>query len=260
LGKKSRLINRILKFLQYESCKFSDVILPVTQAMKDYLIKLNIPEKKLIVILNVPDDTIYNFNTSANNGNGKFKLIYSGSILQRFGVETLVKSLQYLIPIIPNIFLDIYGAGEYKAETEELVKKLNVERYVKFHGRINLNKVPEVIKNTNICIVPILKNSYSELVQTHKMYESIACKKPVVISKINSFLECFKEDQLCYFESGNEKDLAKCIFELYKNPDKRKENVEKAFCQFQNYKWQVTKRLLINLVERMIDNGYKLNY
>lgn len=261
LGKKSRFIKNILKHIQLLSCKFSDLILPVTSAMKDYLAKQGIPKKKMIVILNVPDDSIFDADNSLNNHtNGTFNLIYSGSILKRFGLGVVISSFPYLIKEIPNIKLDVYGTGEFKSEAEALVRELKLESYIKFHGFINFKSVPEVIKNTTVCLVPILKNDYSELVQTHKMYESISCGKPVVITRINSFLECFDENQVSYFESGNNKDLADKIIELYKYPDKRIEMAEKAFCQFQKYKWQNAKIILLNVIAKLIDAKYEYDF
>lgn len=261
LGKKSRFIKNILKYMQLLSCKYSDLILPVTGAMKDYLTKQGIPKKKMIVILNVPDDSVFNIDTSVNSHtNGTFNLIYSGSILKRFGLGTVISSFPYLINEIPNIKLDVYGTGEFTSEAEALVQELNLESYIKFHGFINFKSVPEVIKNTNVCLVPILKNDYSELVQTHKMYEAISCKKPVVITRINSFIECFDETQLSFFESENSEDLADKIIKLYRNPDKSMEMAERAFCRFQKYKWQNAKIVLLNAIEKLINEKYEPDF
>jgi glycosyltransferase involved in cell wall biosynthesis len=104
------------------------------------------------------------------------------------------------------------------------MSSLKLEDHVHFHGLIPFDDMIKMIAKSDVGIVPVEKNPYSDLVHTNKMFEYIAMKKPVILSRIKAVEDFFGSDDSClkYFESGDEKDLARCILELYNSPEKEK--------------------------------------
>ena len=113
-----------------------------------------------------------------------------------------------------------------------------------------------MIATCDIGIVPIRKNSYSDLVHTNKMFEFIAMKRPVIISRTKAVEDFFGSDDCClkYFESGDEKGLAQCIIELYHNPDKRKIMASSAFAKFESVHWEKSKEVYCNIYKKLLTN------
>jgi glycosyltransferase involved in cell wall biosynthesis len=253
INKNAHFLKKFLNILQFKSCEYADLILPVTNAMKEYLVKKGVSETKVDVILNVPDERLFGKNTVCKNNDDRiFKLVYAGAIIERFGIETMINAIHKLEKEIPLVILDIYGSGEFSCEAQRKIKILNLEKKITLHGFIKPEKVPEVLKAADVCLVTILKNSYSELVQTHKMFEAVASKKPVIASRISSFFECFDESCICYFESGSADELAKKIISLYNHPNKRLEFVNNAYSRYNVIRWEEGKKIYLELVKNLV--------
>ena len=110
--------------------------------------------------------------------------------------------------------------------------------------------------HADVGIVPVEKNPYSDLVHTNKMFEYIALRKPVFISRTKAAEELFGPDNSClkFFESGNATDFSRCVIELYRFPDIRKKMVENAFSKFQAMSWDLTKEKYVNLFNYSLNN------
>ena len=58
-----------------------------------------------------------------------------------------------------------------------------------------------------------------------------------------------------FFEPGNHEDLARCIVELYHNPEKRNELAENAYRHYEKIRWKETKKIYLKVIENL--NGKK---
>ena len=151
-------------------------------------------------------------------------------MLKRYGQDVAIKAIKIIKEEIPNIQLDILGYGEYEFFLKKLVSELKLDSYVRFYGYIPFLDMVKMIAKTDIGIVPIDRNAYSDLIHTNKMFEFIAMRKPVIISRTRAVQDFFGAHDLClkYFESGDEKDLARSVIELYQNPEQRTKMVRNA--------------------------------
>lgn len=79
--------------------------------------------------------------------------------------------------------------------------------------------------------------------------EPALMRKPVIISKTRAVEEFFGPDNssLKYFESGDEKGLARCILELYNSPETRKKMVNNAYAKFESVRWEKMQEVYCNL-------------
>ena len=109
----------------------------------------------------------------------------------------------------------------------------------------------ELLK-ADIGIIAMKRSPYSELVDTNKMYEYIACRKPVIISRLPAVEDTFDESCVMFFEPGNHEDLARCIVELYNHPEKRKELSENAYHRYEKIRWRKAKKIYLKVIEELI--------
>jgi len=58
-------------------------------------------------------------------------------LVERKGVQTVLKALRMLRQEFPNLHYDIVGDGPFRNELEELVYELDLDDIVKFHGLIS---------------------------------------------------------------------------------------------------------------------------
>jgi glycosyltransferase involved in cell wall biosynthesis len=251
-GFDRRFLIRIVKLAEQMSIRYADKAITVSDQMKDNYVNRGASASKISVILNVPN---LEFNPDRyeeyyqNHNNEKFFLICHGLIVKRYGQQTLIKAVSLVKDKIPSIQLNILGKGEYESELKKLVSNIHLEDYVHFHGVIPFDDMIKMIAKSDIGVVPVERNPYSDLVHTNKMFELIAMKKPVIISKTRAVEEFFSPDNSClkFFESGDEKDLARSILELYQDPETREKMVKNAYAKFESVRWEKMREIYCNL-------------
>lgn len=244
-GRERKILIMLIKLFEKLSIWYADHAITVSEPMKRNHIKKGMPESKFSVVLNVPnlefDSRLYKKKTDRSDKS--FVLICHGAMLKRYGQDIAIKAVNIVKEKIPNIRLNILGYGEYESSLKLLTEELQLEKYVNFFGYIPFQDMIKMINEADVGIVPIRRNPYSDLVHTNKMFEYIAMKKPVIISRTSAVEEFYGKDDNClkYFESGNVNDLANCIIELYENPKKREQMIINAYKIYDKEKWEITK-------------------
>ncbi len=245
-GIENGFAQRVLKFIEQASIRYADHAITVTEELKRTYVERGALPSKISVILNVPN---LEFNPDRfreyyeKKERNEFALICHGTIVKRYGQEYAIRAVEILKDRIPNIRLDILGVGEYEEELKKLVKRLKLEKYVFFHGWIPYEEMIAMLARADLGVVPVVRNAYSDLVHTNKMFELISMRKPVVITRTRAVEEFFGSDDSClkYFESENVEDLARCIYELYLDPKKRETMVRNAYEKFEKVRWEIMK-------------------
>ena len=246
-------IIRVLEYIEKLAIRYANCVITVTEQMKQTFVDRGALASKIFVILNVPHDEIFDptlYQGSYKRKRNEFILTSHGTIIQRYGFDTAIKAIAILKEKIPFVQLKMVGEGEYLPELIKLARHLGIERYVQFTGYIPLEKIPEMIMEADVGLVT-LKNSLNwNLTHANKMYEYLAMRKPIVISRSKAVEAYFSESFLMFFEPENEKDLAKKILYLYRHPEKRRELVHNADKLNQEYNWKNERRKYYAIVER----------
>ncbi len=126
-------------------------------------------------------------------------------------------------------------------------------------SKINQEQVAEVIAASDIGIVPIQKDTFTDLMLPNKIFEFTAMKKPIIASGLKAMREYFEKDSVLFFESGNEEGLARKILYLYQSPRKRKDLVKNLEAFAQKYNWEKEKQKYFAIINNLINdsNCYK---
>lgn len=91
------------------------------------------------------------------NNEGKVEMIYLGQLIQRKGVNLLIKALSNLGKYPLNYRCHVVGAGPYSKELENLSSSMGLQEKVSFHGPLPYNGVKSLLKKCDILIAPGLK-------------------------------------------------------------------------------------------------------
>ena len=232
-GKKFSFFIPIIKRIEKMSYNFADKIISVNDTCKEIIEKKGIPIDRITIIFNTADTSIFKFDNSR-----EFKIIkkdarilYHGTVASRFGLHIGIASMAVIKEKIPGSTLSIYGKYDrsYKAELIDLINSLKLENNVFLNETICLEKVYEIIKISDIGLVPYLNNDYMNLSLSTKTFEYAASGLPVVATKLLTLYKTFGENSLIYIKDLNAENLAEEIVQLCLNPEKRKELTLNAF-------------------------------
>ena len=144
-----------------------------------------------------------------------------GALYAWQGVEYLVKSAPLVLQKCPEARFLIVGDGQMKQELIELAEQIGVSDKVIFTRMVPYQEVPLYINASDVCVTPKkpLSSGYSPL----KLYEYMACAKPVIATRTHGFeiLEEYNAGLLVNPEDHQQ--LADAITTLLKNKELRME-------------------------------------
>jgi len=228
MTKASELAIEIVKICEGLNYKYAEKIIAITPGIKEYIKnKYNISDEKLVVIENGSNIDLFKPKDQKESIK-KIKLIKTNhyiclicSLNPWQGVEYLILSAPLIFKEIPNTKFLIVGEGQMKEELINLAEKTGVSNKVIFTGAVPYENVPKYINASDVCVVPKrpLKTGYSPL----KLYEYMACGKPVVASRICGFEILEEQNAGILVEPENPDDLAKAILKLLKDGKLREE-------------------------------------
>ncbi len=117
-------ITRTLRAHERWACRYADAVTVCTQHQFDVMAARGIEPAKMAIVLNTPDDAIFGtpvpLPRPLPRPASRFTLIYHGSILARYGLDTLIEAVPLLAPDIPNLQVEIYGFGDFKPAVQAL--------------------------------------------------------------------------------------------------------------------------------------------
>ena len=246
---------RILKFQEWLSCRYADRVITVTETWRQTLIKRGVPAHKTFVVMNLADERIFgqdvNVDREANGRNG-FRLIYHGTIAQRYGLDLLVEAVDQVKSDIPDIHLTIHGSGEFRDELMKMVQERSLEKYVYFSvNRLPSSDLPKLIKSADVGVVPYRYDIFTDGILPTKLMEYAAVGIPVIASRTSAITDYFDSQMVQLFSPGDVGELASSIRLLYNDRQQLlqyKQNIEKFN---QRYNWKSVAAQYVQLVEQL---------
>jgi len=240
---------KFLKAVEKASAQYAHHVISVNSLCKELLERMGVPGSKISVVLNVPDEDVFCYRSYQDTSNSHFSIITHGSLLERYGIQTLISAVPMLANVIPELELQVVGDGEYRQKLEEVARSLEVGERVHFTGVVPFERVPNYITKADVGVVCILPGGNPML--PNKLFEYVALGKPAVVTSIPAVKAYFDDSSVMFYEPGNENDLARCILELYGNPARRNALVESASRIYDRYRWTAMKYEYIRVFDKL---------
>jgi len=246
-GALSKIIFGILILEEKFSFGVADKIVTVSAPLKSLFIFRNRHiSSQIIVIHNTPYIESPNRTSIKKKNKNTFKIVCHGTILQRYGFQTLIKTVPYLNNIISQYKIIIIGEGEYLSDLMSYVEKKRWQDRVEFKGFLPRKKLFEEIRKCDVGIVPIEKDNFTQYILPNKLFEFVEIGIPVISSSLKTIKMYFR-DTILYFSPGEANDLAKKIILLYKNYSIATEYSVKAKQRMSTYTWNIEKEKYCSL-------------
>jgi len=140
------------------------------------------------------------------------------------------------INLIPKFKVHFVGDGSYLSTSKDLVKQKGLEDIVVFHGRHQLEKMPDFYKLADVCLLTLKDDSLVGLTMPSKLQGYMAAGK-AIIGAINGAAQeviCESKCGVCVNASDSDA-LAEAMKDFIQNPDKFKECGENARSYFKSH-------------------------
>jgi glycosyltransferase involved in cell wall biosynthesis len=263
-GKKNKALKFLMAKAEKYSCKLSNHLFTVTNMCKERLIERGNPPNKITLILNTANEDFFKFNNERGFRKIKsgVKILYHGTIAERFGLHNVIVAMHYLLKGIPDSVLNIYGRYEmsYSNKLERLVNDLELSNNVNLNGRVVREQIPELINNHDVGIVPYLQTDYMNLALPTKAFEYIAMGLPLVSTKLKDLYETFDDNCIKYIDKSDPKQIANAISFLCSNPGVSKNLVESSYRKLSEISGAVMKERFIQIYDDLTSSKPFVNF
>ena len=259
-------IKKMWSYLEIFVAKKADAIIAVAPGIRDILIKKGINKDKIMVIANGAnidlfkpvDDalTIKELQTRYNISENDNVIIFVGNLMRWHGVEYLIKSAPIVLKTFPNTKLLIVGDGRIKRELISMTEKMDVSANFIFTGAVPYKSVPLCINVSDVCIAPFIRTRNDRLgLSPIKIYEYLACGKPVVASNIKGVGDLLDNSNSGIVVTPEDPtELANAIIKLCKDGQLRKKMGNNGReLVVNNYSWGITAKKTIEVFRNLLE-------
>jgi glycosyltransferase involved in cell wall biosynthesis len=206
--------------------KLAHAVVANASAVKEHLIELGVPDKKIVVIYNGLDLTRFQLNGAAGDALQRLEL----ERLRGRPVVTMVANFEYRIkdhPMllraaqrvkfeVPEAVFVIAGEGELRAETEKLASELGLNETCLFIGRCA--SVPDLLAASDICVLSSQAEGFS-----NSILEYMAAGRAVVATNVGGASEAIVEGETGHLvNAGDDRAMAERLISLLRDPEKRR--------------------------------------
>lgn len=245
---------KILRFEEKLSMRFADKVITATEMVRERLLQTLNNVKEVDVILNLPDKDKINpaaFSEQARE-DGKFTLLYHGTIAKRHGLGLVVQALPEIKKQVPNVQFVIIGNGEYTDELKNMVRRLNLKNTVVFRDPVPHEQIAAEILSCNavICVPP--QDVFIEMALSTKILETLVLRKPVIVSRNRCNEYYFKDDEVFFVDPSKLENIVAAVRQIYELSQTDKRMTSSIYSRvLQKFNWDVEKVKYERIVDQL---------
>lgn len=249
-SKKSYLY-RILLWQERMSVKFSDRVITVHSLLKDEVLANDgIAGDKIDIISNFADEKQFNYikNFSVN---GNLRIVYHGTIAERFGLDNILSELKGLDEI--NYDFTIIGTGDYSEKIKIQIEKYNLSKNVHFNNRsYPVDELPEILAGFNLGVVSYKKSPATDYMLPVKLFELISLGIPSIVVKNRAISHYFSADDVFFYNSSESGSLIQLIKSISENKNILFEKRNKLIEIREKYFWSSEAKKYYEIVQKLV--------
>lgn len=257
-GKSSGLMP-LVRMMEKVSCSFATELITASVGFEECLEKRGFSREKIHLVLNTADPHIFKYDASRQfrKIEKEARLLYHGTVANRFGLVYAIEAVKYLQETIPGTTLHIYGKYDptCRAELEAKVHEMKMEERVFLEGFRPLEEIIRLINEADMGVAPYLSDIFTNLILPTKLLEYTAMGLPVVASRLQGITKVFDDRCIRFAETGNARDFAAKVAELCLDPAARRAQSEAAKAAVDKISWPVMEARYVNLIRGLMNGA-----
>jgi glycosyltransferase involved in cell wall biosynthesis len=232
-------------------------VICVSAPQQEALVARGVPRAKTFISMNVPDPAIFSRSSvdsrPATRG-GSFNLVYHGSMVERLGVDLLIRAAAELRERVPGIRLHLWGNGDHLSTLQSLAQELGVEDRISFKPEgYPLRELPPHLRCMDLGVVGNRRSTATDQMLPVKLMEYVALGIPTVVPRLRAIEYYFSDDMVAYYEPENVQSLADSIYRLCCQPELRRRQAEQAHQFLRAYGWDRQGPELVTFYDKLLE-------
>ena len=224
-GSLSIRVLRLIERLMYRS---ADLVTCTTPAFAETVGRRGVGPQKSRLLPNGADLELFrplpreNEIAAPYDFGDRLVVMYSGLLGIKHGLETVIDAAALLRDREDVVFF-IRGEGPRREALEEQTRELGLDNVV-FGGERPIAEVPYLLARADVCVTTLLPDPYLEKIVSVKIFEYLACEKPVVAGLRGEGARVIEESGGgIAIDPADARAMAGAIRELLDSPERRAE-------------------------------------
>ena len=202
-------------------------IVTVGEGYRDNVLTKVKPTKPVSVVTNGVDLDLFQPREGSDEFRKKYDLedrfvcSYVGTIGMAHGLEVVVRAAKIIRQQNrQDIVFCMVGDGASRARVEQLASEEEVSDLIRFTGRLEKSRMPEVLASSDCLLIHLKKADLFETVIPSKIFESMAMQRPLIMGVGGLSAEIVRRSEAGVFmESENEQQLAEAVILLHEDKE-----------------------------------------
>lgn len=183
--RKKDIFYRIMLLWEKLTFRTADISIATNESYKRIAIdRGGMPPDRVFVVKSGPDlNRVKPVEMNGRWRKGRQYLVgYVGVMGKQEGLDILLKGIDYLIHTLNrhDIQFLLVGDGTEKHALQRLARRLRIEDYVTFTGRVSDPILMEILSTADVCVNPDVVNDLNDKSTMNKIMEYMALGKPIV--------------------------------------------------------------------------------
>jgi glycosyltransferase involved in cell wall biosynthesis len=158
--------------------------------------------------------------------------LYAFSGLREVTLELVEAKNKY-----PNLKLLVVGDGDLLPDLKSIKSECGLEQLI-LAGRQPYDRIPDFISASDICLLPSHDNAIMQNIVPIKMYEYMACAKPVISTYLKGIVKEFGHNNGVFYVKEPQEVLKKAL-ELSSDPQLLNSSKRKARSFAERFDWDL---------------------
>jgi glycosyltransferase involved in cell wall biosynthesis len=239
----------LMNLVESFAIKRVDHIFVVVEESKDRIIGKGVPSEKISIISNTPDPKFAQNPSRKKRSDNTIRFIYCGFIQKARGLDTVIDALSAMRDRT-DLRLIIVGDGYHVPALKKKVAAAGLSGLVEFKGWLKNSDMMEEIYKADIGIIPHLKDSHTDSTIPNKLFDYMACAKPVIVSNTTPMKRIVEQEQCgLVYESGNSTDLSSAMLRAASESARMLEFGENGrLAVLRKYNWNHDSELILKIL------------
>ena len=131
-----------------------DFFLTNCDFFRDKAISIGCPPEKIKVNRSGLDCDRFTYQPRCLSEDGWIQIATTGRLVEKKGIEYVIRAVAKLIPTYPRLCYKIIGEGPLRSYFIDLIQKLYLDKNVELMGWCNETEIVETLRNTHIFVAP----------------------------------------------------------------------------------------------------------
>ena len=190
---------RMLLAIERVCAAFAHHVIAANDLWLTRIVSRSCPSTKCTALVNMPDLQVFS-RQGKRNGDGRFVIIYPGSLNWHQGLDVAVRAFDSIKDKVPAADFHIYGEGPGRADLIQLVQKLQVSDRIFIKDPMSAREIARVIEDADLGVVPKRRDGFGDEAFSTKIMEFMALGVPVIVADTTVDTYYFDNSIVYFFE------------------------------------------------------------